>query len=46
MDDETRDWISATKSILVHISESIDIHHIFPVAYAKNMVLKKDYIVS
>jgi hypothetical protein len=45
MDDETKDWLSATKiDISTYFSESIDIHHIFPVVWCKkNGVDKDDY---
>ncbi len=45
MDDETKDWLSATKiDISTYFSESIDIHHIFPVAWCrKNGISKDDY---
>lgn len=36
MDDNTRDWLSATKiDFSTYFSESIDIHHIFPVAWCE-----------
>jgi hypothetical protein len=45
MDDQTKDWISATKiDFSTYFSESIDIHHIFPVAWCeKNEISKSDY---
>lgn len=45
MDDETRDWLSATKiDLSTYFSESIDIHHIFPVAWCeKNNIKKEEY---
>ncbi len=45
MEDEARDWLSATKiDISTYFSESIDIHHIFPVAWCnKNDISKDDY---
>lgn len=45
MDDETKDWLSATKiDMITYFSESIDIHHIFPVAWCvKNGINKNDY---
>jgi hypothetical protein len=45
MNDETRDWLSATKiDFSTYFSESIDIHHIFPVAWClKNGISKDDY---
>ena len=45
MADETKDWLSATKiDFSTYFSESIDIHHIFPVAWClKNGISKDDY---
>lgn len=45
MDDETKDWLSATKiDVSTYFAESIDIHHIFPVAWCvRNGVSKDDY---
>jgi hypothetical protein len=45
MADETKDWLSATKiDFSTYFSESIDIHHIFPVAWCKkNGINKNDY---
>lgn len=45
MDDNTKDWITATKiDFSTYFSESIDIHHIFPVAWCdKNAIDRKDY---
>jgi hypothetical protein len=45
MDDGTKDWLSATKiDFSTYFSESIDIHHIFPVAWCvKNGISKDDY---
>ncbi len=45
MDDGTKDWLSATKiDFRTYFSESIDIHHIFPVAWCeKNGISKDDY---
>ncbi len=45
MDDETKDWLSATKiDVSTYFAESIDIHHIFPVAWCvKNGISKDDY---
>jgi hypothetical protein len=45
MDDETKDWLSATKiDFSTYFSESIDTHHIFPVAWCvKNGISKDDY---
>lgn len=45
MDDETKDWLSATKiDVSTYLSESIDIHHIFPVSWCeKNGISKDDY---
>ena len=36
MDENTKDWLSATKiDFSTYFSESIDIHHIFPVAWCE-----------
>lgn len=45
MDDETKDWLSATRiDVSTYFSESIDIHHIFPVAWCiKNGINRDDY---
>ena len=45
MDEHTKDWLSATKiDFSTYFSESIDIHHIFPVAWCnKNGILRDDY---
>lgn len=45
MDDNTRDWLSGTKiDFSTYFSESIDIHHIFPVAWCeKNAIPRDDY---
>lgn len=45
MDDNTRDWLSGTKiDFSTYFSESIDIHHIFPVAWCeKNTIPRDDY---
>ncbi|NQS76773.1 MAG: DUF262 domain-containing protein [Peptococcaceae bacterium] len=45
MDDETKDWLSATGiDVSTYFTESIDIHHIFPVAWCeKNSIKKDDY---
>ena len=45
MDENTKDWLSATKiDFSTYFSESIDIHHIFPVAWCeKNGISKSDY---
>lgn len=45
MDDNTKDWLSATKiDFSTYFSESIDIHHIFPVAWCeKNNVPRNDF---
>ncbi|MDD2556435.1 MAG: DUF262 domain-containing protein [Syntrophaceticus sp.] len=45
MGDETKDWLSATKlDVSTYLSESIDIHHIFPVKWCeKNEINKDDY---
>ncbi len=45
MDDNPCDWLSATKiDFSTYFSESIDIHHIFPVAWCeKNNIPRNDY---
>jgi hypothetical protein len=45
MDDGTKDWLSATKiDFSTYFSESIDIHHIFPVAWCEsNSIRRQDY---
>lgn len=45
MDDNTKDWLSATKiDFSTYFSEAIDIHHIFPVAWCeKNGISRNDY---
>jgi hypothetical protein len=45
MDDNTKDWLSATGiNFSTYFSESIDIHHIFPVSWCeKNGIPKSDY---
>jgi hypothetical protein len=45
LDDNPKDWLSATKiDLSTYFSESIDIHHIFPVAWCeKNSVDRNDY---
>lgn len=45
MDENTRDWLSATKiDFSTYFAESIDIHHIFPVAWCnKNGIPRDDY---
>lgn len=45
MNDDTKDWLSATKiDFITYFSESIDIHHIFPVAWCeKNNIPRNDY---
>lgn len=45
MDDETKDWLSATRiDFSTYFSESIDIHHIFPVAWCeKNNISRSEY---
>ena len=45
MDGDVRDWLSATRIDLIsYFSESIDIHHIFPVAWCeKNSVSPADF---
>ena len=37
LDENTKDWLSATKiDLSTYFSESIDVHHIFPVAWCEN----------
>jgi hypothetical protein len=45
MDGNTRDWLSATKiNFSTYFSESIDIHHIFPVAWCeKNNIPRNEF---
>ena len=47
MNDNTRDWLSATKiDFSTYFSESIDIHHIFPVAWCEkpeNNISRNDF---
>lgn len=47
MDENTRDWLSATKiDFSTYFSESIDIHHIFPVAWCvkkENNIPRSEY---
>jgi len=45
MDDNTKDWLSATKiDFTTYFSEAVDIHHIFPVAWCeKNNIPRNDY---
>lgn len=45
MEEQTRDWLSGTKiDFSTYFSESIDIHHIFPVAWCnKNGIEKNAY---
>ena len=45
MDENTKDWLSATKiDFSTYFSESIDIHHIFPVAWCnKNNISRDDF---
>lgn len=47
LDENTRDWITGTKiDVSTYFSESIDIHHIFPVAWCEkkeNAVSRDDY---
>jgi len=43
MDENTKDWLSATKiDFSTYFSESIDIHHIFPVAWCLKNNIKRD----
>lgn len=47
MDENTRDWLSGTKiDFSTYFSESIDIHHIFPVAWCEkkeNAIPREDF---
>jgi hypothetical protein len=45
MDEQTKDWLSATKiDFSTYFSESIDIHHIFPVKWCEaNSIPRSDY---
>lgn len=47
MDDQAKDWLSATKiDFSTYYSESIDIHHIFPVAWCEkpeNLIPRSDF---
>jgi len=47
MDDNTKDWLTATKiDLSTYFSESIDIHHIFPVAWCEkreNNIYRNDF---
>ncbi len=45
MSDNTKDWLSATKiDVITYFSESVDIHHIFPVAWCeKNGINRNDF---
>jgi hypothetical protein len=45
MNEETKDWLSATKiDFSTYFAESIDIHHIFPVAWCnKNSIPRDDF---
>jgi hypothetical protein len=45
MDEDIRDWLSSTKiDFSTYFSESIDIHHIFPVAWClKNNIPRDDF---
>ena len=45
MNDNIKDWLSATKiDFSTYFSESIDIHHIFPVAWCeKNKIYRGDF---
>jgi hypothetical protein len=45
MNENTKDWLSATKiDFSTYFSESIDIHHIFPVAWCeKNKISRNDF---
>ncbi|MBP8960481.1 MAG: hypothetical protein KBG40_08675 [Bacteroidales bacterium] len=47
LEDNTKDWLSATKiDLSTYFSESVDIHHIFPVAWCEkkeNNIPRNDY---
>ena len=47
LEDNTKDWLSATKiDFSTYFSESVDIHHIFPVAWCEkkeNNIPRNDY---
>lgn len=45
LDENTKDWLSGTKiDFSTYFSESIDIHHIFPVAWCeKNNIPREDF---
>lgn len=45
MDENTKDWLTATKiDFSTYFSETIDIHHIFPVAWCeKNNIPRNDF---
>ncbi|NJO92133.1 MAG: hypothetical protein HC831_26540, partial [Chloroflexia bacterium] len=45
MNDNTKDWLSGSKiDLITYFSESIDIHHIFPVAWCeKNNIPRSDF---
>jgi len=45
LEDNTKDWLSATQiDLSTYFSESIDIHHIFPVAWCtKNAIHRNDF---
>ncbi|MBP8959356.1 MAG: DUF262 domain-containing protein [Bacteroidales bacterium] len=47
LEDNTKDWLSATKiDFSTYFSESVDIHHIFPVEWCEkkeNNILRNDY---
>jgi len=45
MDENTKDWLSSTKiDFSTYFSESIDIHHVFPVAWCeKNSIARSDF---
>ena len=43
MDENTIDWLSGTKiDFSTYFSESIDIHHIFPVAWCQKNIIPRD----
>ncbi|HPI88464.1 MAG TPA: DUF262 domain-containing protein [Spirochaetota bacterium] len=45
MEENIRDWLSATKiDFSTYFSESIDIHHIFPIKWCENnKIIRRDY---
>jgi len=44
MDDNTKDWLSSTKiDFSTYFSESIDIHHIFPIAWCEKNNIPRNF---